>query len=86
MSADAADDAADGVAVERPAMIGDEPVVLTDHLDVVGGPAGEQADEFGVQWHVTVVAELAERDAQPLVRSLIRTIDIGGEVAEFAGA
>ncbi len=84
-SSDAADDAPDGVPVERPAMIGDEPVVVAHRLGLFCGPACEQIDEIRVQWHVAIVAELSERDAKPVVHS-DQHDRVGGEVAEFAGA
>jgi hypothetical protein len=60
---DAGDDAADEVAVQRAAVVGDQPLVPADVLEVDGGPGGEQVYELGVQRDVAVVAE---RDAQPV--------------------
>src|SRR5215472_10968857 len=37
-----------------------------DVAEVRGGPGAGQPDEVGVQGHVPVVAELAERDPQPV--------------------
>jgi hypothetical protein len=51
------------VAVEDTAMVGDESKVAADVVEVVGGPVREQFDELGVQWHVAVGAEFADRDA-----------------------
>ena len=65
-AADAADDAADLVAVQRAAVIGDQAPVAADVIGVGGGPGGEERDELGVQRDIAVVAELAERDAQPV--------------------
>src|SRR6185312_5166463 len=65
-AADAGDDAADEVPVQRAAVVGDQALVPADVLEVGGGPGGEQLDELGVQRDVTAVAELAQRDAQPV--------------------
>src|SRR6202012_1533362 len=48
-AADAGDKAADEVAVQGAAVVGDQPFVPADVLEVGGGPGGEQADELGVQ-------------------------------------
>ena len=64
--ADAGDDAADEVAVQGAAVVGDQALVVADVLQVGGGPGGEQLDELGVQRDVAVVAELAQRDPQPV--------------------
>jgi len=40
---DAADDPGDQVPVQRAAMIGDQPLVAADVVEVGGGPGGEQA-------------------------------------------
>ena len=47
--------------------------------------AASSVDEVGVQRDVAVVAELADRDAQPVA---VADLDdgVGGEVAELAGA
>jgi hypothetical protein len=66
VASDAADDAADDVAVQRPAVVGGQPLMAADVLEVGGGPGGEQCHQLGVQRHVPVVAELAQRDAQPV--------------------
>ena len=50
-----------------------------------GGPVGEQDDEVGVQRDVAVVAQLADRDAQPVVVADLGD-GVGGEVAELTGA
>jgi hypothetical protein len=65
-AAGAGDDAADEVPVQRAAVVGDQAVTVADVLEVGGGPGGEQLDELGVQGDVAVVAELAQRDAQPV--------------------
>jgi hypothetical protein len=65
-SADPGDDAADEVAVERAAVVGDQALAVADVLEVGRGPGGEQLHQVGVQRHVAVVAELAERDPQPV--------------------
>jgi len=59
-------DARDDVPVQRAAVVGDQPLAAADVLEVVRGPGGEEAGELGVQRHVAVVAELAQRDAQPV--------------------
>jgi hypothetical protein len=51
----------------------------------VGGPCGEQRDQLGVQGHVAVVAELAERDAQPVGRP-DEDDGVGLEIGELAGS
>ena len=63
---DAAHDAVHEVAVEGATVVGDEATVGSDVVDVGGGPVGEQGDEVGVQRDVAVVAQLADRDAQPV--------------------
>ena len=84
-SGDAAHDAADDVPVEDAAVVGDEPLAAADVLEVRGGPLGEQRDEVGVQGDVAVVAELADRDPQPVpVADLDDGIRV--EVAQLAGA
>jgi hypothetical protein len=65
-TADAGDDAADDVPVQRAAVVGDQPLVPADVLQVGRGPGGEQVCELGVQRDVAVVAELAQRDPQPV--------------------
>ena len=62
-ASDAAHDAGECVSVEAAAVIGDESIVGADVVEVVGGPAGEEGDEVGVEWDVAVVAEFADRDA-----------------------
>ena len=62
----AGDDAADEAAVQRAAVVGDQPLVVADVVQVGGGPGGEQLHELGVQRDVAVVAELAQRDPQPV--------------------
>jgi hypothetical protein len=51
---------------------------------VGGGPGGEQLDELGVQRDVAVVAELAQRDAQP-VPGADPDHRIGVEIGQFTG-
>ena len=45
---------------------------------------GEEFDEVGVQRDVTVVAELADRDAEPVASPICD--GIGGEFAQLTGA
>ena len=56
-----------------------------DVLEVGGGPVGEQVDELGVQRDVAVVAELAERDAQPVAGADLDD-RVGVQVRQLAGA
>jgi hypothetical protein len=53
---------------------------------VGGGPLGEQFDEVGVHGDHAVVAELADRDAQPVAVVADAGDGVGGELAEFGGA
>ena len=71
--------------VERAVVVGDQSLVAADVFEVGRGPVGEQLDEVGVQRDVAVVAELADRDPQP-VAVADQHDRVGGEVAEFAGA
>ena len=75
----------DEVAVEGAAVVGDESAVAADVVEVGGGPVGEQGDEVGVQRDVAVVAQLADRDAQP-VAVTDEHDGVGVEVAQLAGA
>ena len=84
-AADPVDDPGDDVSVERAAVVGDQPVVDADVLEVGGSPVGEQVDQLRVQRHVAVGAELAERDAQPMVGADLHH-RIRGEVDQFTGA
>ena len=59
-------------------------LLAADVVEVGGGPGGEQCDQLGVQGHVTVVAELAERDAQPVAGADLHD-RVGLEVGELAG-
>ena len=79
------DDAVHGVPVERAVVIGDEAALGADVVEVGGGPVGEERDEVGVQRDVAVVAELADRDAEPVAVADLGD-GVGGEVAELAGA
>jgi hypothetical protein len=65
-AADAEDDAADEVPVQRAAVVGDQALAAADVLEVGRGPGSEQLDQLGVQQDVAVVAELAQRDPQPV--------------------
>jgi hypothetical protein len=64
--ADPAHYPADQVPVQHATMVGDQALVAADVLEVGGGPGGEQLHQVGVQGHVPVIAELAQRDAQPV--------------------
>ena len=59
--------------------------VAADVVEVSRGPGGEQASAtFGVRRHVAVVAELAQRDAQP-VPGADQHHRIGVEIGQYAG-
>ena len=77
-------DPGDQMPVQRPALVGDQALVAADVVEVGGGPGGEELDELGVQRHVAVVAELAERDAQPVGRA-DEDDGVGFEIGELAG-
>ena len=81
---DAADDAADDVPVQRAPLVGDQPLVPADVVEIGRGPGGEQCDEVRVEGHVTVVAELAERDPQPVPGADLHD-RVGVEAGQFAG-
>ena len=70
--ADSRDDAADGVALWVASMVGEEPMIGADVREIDRGPLGEQVDQLRVQRHVAVVAEFAERDAQPVPLIVLR--------------
>jgi hypothetical protein len=57
--ADPVHDPSDDVPVQRAAVVGDQPFMAADVVEVGGGPGGEQLDQLGVQRHVPVGAELA---------------------------
>ena len=59
---DAPHDAADATA----AVIGEQALVTADVLEIACGPGCQESDQPGVQRHVPVVAEHAQRDAQPV--------------------
>ena len=75
---------ADQVPVQHATMVGDQALVAADVLEVGGGPGTEQLDELGVQGHVAVVAELAQRDPQP-VPGADPHHRIGVEIGQLAG-
>jgi hypothetical protein len=57
------DDAAHLMTVERPAVVaGDEPLFIGMSLS----PRVEEVDQYRVQRQVSIVAELAHRDLQPM--------------------
>jgi len=65
-AADAVHDPADLVPVQHAAVVGGQPLAAADVLKVGRSPGSEELDQFRVQWHVPVGAELAERDVQPV--------------------
>ena len=85
-SADGGDDAVHGAPVDR--VRGDRRCSrrwAADVFGVGGGPLGEEVDEVGVQGDEAVVAELADRDAEPVGVADLGD-GVGGELAELAGA
>ena len=54
-------------------------------VEVGRGPLAEQGDQLRVQGDVAVVAQLAERDPQPVVAADLHD-GVGLEIGEFAGA
>jgi hypothetical protein len=81
-AADPVHDPRDDVPVQRAAVVGDQPLVAADVVKVGGGPGG---DQLGVQRDVPVVAELAQRDAQP-VPGADPHHRIGVEIGQLPGA
>ena len=66
--------------------VGEEPTGASDVFGVGGGPVGEQRDEVGVERDHAVVAELADRDAEPVAVVADAGHGVSGELAEFGGA
>ena len=73
------------VPVQRAAVVGDQALAAADVLQVGRGPGGEQLHQLGVQRNVPVVAELAQRDPQP-VPGADQHDRVGVQVGELAGA
>jgi hypothetical protein len=86
VAADAVDDAVHGPSFDRGVLVGEEPSGGPDVLCVGGGPVGEEVDDFGVQRDHAVVAELADRDAQPVAVAADSCDRVGGELAELGSA
>ena len=84
--ADAGDDAVHGATIDRVVVVGEQPPAPADVLAVGGGPLGEEVDDFGVQGDHAVVAELADRDAEPVAVVADAGDGVGGELAELGGA
>ena len=78
------DDAVHGAPVDRRVLIGDQAMLGSDVVAVVGGPFGEQHDEVGVQRDEPVVAELSDRNPQP-IGVADQGDGVGVELAQFAG-
>ena len=78
------DDAVHGAAVDRRMLIGDEPMLGPDVVAVVRGPFGQEHHQIGVQGDEPVVAELSDRDSQP-IGVADQGDGIGVELAELAG-
>jgi hypothetical protein len=66
-------------------VVGDEPAVGSDVVEVGGTPVGEELDELGVERHEAVVAELADGDSEPVAGADVDD-SIGGEAAGFRSA
>jgi hypothetical protein len=66
VDADASHDAVHGPPVDRDVAVGEESALGADVVGVGGGPVGEEGDEVGVQGDEPVVAELADRHAEPV--------------------
>ena len=84
VAGDRGDDAVHGAPVDRGVVIGEEPALGPDVVGVGGGPLGEELDEVGVQGDEAVVAELADRDPQPVGVADLGD-GVGGQVAQLAG-
>ena len=67
-------------------VVGDESAGGADVFVVGGGPLGEQFDDFGVKGNHAVVAEFADRHAQPMAVVADAGDCVGGELAELCGA
>ena len=67
-------------------VVGEEPAGGADVLGVGGGPLGEQVDDFGVEGDHAVVAELADRDAEPVAVGADAGDRVGSELAELGGS
>jgi hypothetical protein len=80
----AGDDAADDIPVQRPAVVGDQSLVAAGVLEAGCGPGSHEGDELAVQRHVAVVAELAERDPEPVAGADLHD-GVGFQVGELAG-
>jgi hypothetical protein len=81
--ADAGHDLVDGAPVDRGVVIGEQPTGGADVLCVGGGPLGEQVDDFGVERDHAVVAELADRDSEPVAVVADAGDGVGGEFPEL---
>ena len=77
------DDAGGQVSVDRAPVVGNQPAVLADVLDVVRRPGGKEMDQLRVQRHVAVVAKLADRDTKPMIVSDAHH-GVGGEITELS--
>ncbi len=58
--ADPGDDAVDGATIDRVVMVSEQTPAPANVLAVVGGPLGEEVNDFGVHGDHAVVAELAD--------------------------
>ena len=66
--------------------VGEETAGGSDVFVVGGGPFGEQFDEVVEQGDHAVVAEFADRDAEPVAVVADPGHRVSGEFAEFGGA
>ena len=79
------DDAVHGAAVDGRMLIGEEPMLGSDVVSVVRGPFGQERHQIGVKGNEPVVAELSDRDSEP-VGVADQGDGIRVELAQLAGA
>jgi hypothetical protein len=83
-TADSGDDAADDIPVQRSAVVGDQPLAPADVPEAGCCPGCQERDQLGMQRHVPVVAELAERDPQPVAGADLHDC-VGFQAGQLAG-
>jgi hypothetical protein len=76
----------DSPAVEGGVVIGEQSTAGADVLRVGCGPLGEEFDDVWVHGDHAVVAELADRDSEPVAVVADPGDRVGGELAELGGA
>jgi hypothetical protein len=79
------DYAVKGAAVDGRMLIGEEPMLGSDVVAVVRGPFGQERHQIGVEGNEPVVAELSDRDSEP-VGVAGQGDGIRVELAQLAGA